>query len=119
MSLVKNITLFVFVISIAVSCNNSIVTDNKIIGEKESIVIKKYGNPKKDTIYEITKDTELREYQSNLSGLLLKSKQSDTMLIKEMYWCDNPAYKLIVWFKKDGDNWVVVDNIKYKNNISF
>lgn len=99
-------------------CGDKPATDKSLLGIEEYDLIAKLNKPNYVQLIELTANSELAEYRSNLYKLYPDLKKGDTVRIKELLWKreDNTE---VAWFKLKGNKWVVFDHLKWSKNINF
>ncbi|MBC7920844.1 MAG: hypothetical protein H7Z75_07095 [Ferruginibacter sp.] len=105
-----------FVVS---SCDSKITVDNGLNGLNANMLVKKYGTPARESIVILTKETRLLEYQSNLYTLYPDLSPKDTILVRELFWENKDGSKLAVWLSNRESSWIVVDNLKWAEEVNF
>ncbi len=99
-------------------CNDKPTSDKSLLGLEERSLIDKLDKPNQIQIINLTENSNLSEYRSNLYKLYPDLKTGDTVRIKEVLWKreDNTE---AAWFRLKGNKWVVFDHLKWSNDINF
>ncbi len=120
MSLItKKIFILTSFVIVIISCKDCITIDKTIVGNTEEMILKKFHKPKKESIFKFTKNISLYEYQSNLYSLHPNLRETDTILIKEMFWKLDDGCKMVIWLENKNEKWLVVDNLVWSEKVKF
>ncbi len=99
-------------------CGDKPATDKSLLGVDEHSLITKLHKPNQVQLIELTANSELSEYRSNLYQLFPRLKSGDTVQIKELLW-KREDYTEVAWLKSENHKWIVIDHLKWSKNISF
>ncbi len=86
-----------------------------VMGMSETEVVQALGPPTAEQELDIDAGSKLPEYQSSLYDAV---PESGSLRVKELTW-KTEAETTKVWLKREGDQWVVFDNLVWSKDIRF
>lgn len=103
--------------SIFLAACSDIQKKESLNGLSEEALIKKLGQPERQALIKLDKDSQLHEYQSDLYKII-KSPFAGSIEVKELKW-KKKNETLIVWLKYEDGKLVSFDNLAWSDNIRF
>ena len=112
-----------WILSILIMCfisckNKGYEKSENLKGLSESQVVEKLGNPLRENIITVHKNSTFTEYQYDLFALKEELKNVDTIKVKEMFW-EHKKKNQVVWFTKQSEEWKEFDNLTWSKDIQF